>query len=170
MNPFAILAVVLLAAAGVQTVRLSSAHADVAEVRAQLSAERMKHAIEREDATEAALMQAEDYRAQEQDWRAAIEGARHEADTIRLDADRRVAAVAADRDRLRQSIADYAAGRRSAEGAAASCDERATKLGLVLDDALRTSAALADGAERVAADARLLLRSWPVERVRLGQQ
>jgi len=152
-------------AVGVQTVRLASAQAEAATARQELATERMKIAIEREDAAEQRAEDEAAYRRSEDAWMRSIQEARDDADRERMDAARRAAAVAAERDRLRKSIADYADGRRTAEGAAATCDERAAKLGIVLDDALRTSAALADGAERAAADARVLFYGWPIQPV-----
>ncbi len=168
MSLYAIGAAVLAGALafGVQTVRLSASKAETATARQELATERMRIAIEREDAAEQRAEDEAEYRRSENAWQRAVQEARDDADRERMDGARRAAAVAAERDRLRKSIADYADGRRTAEGAAATCDARAGALGLVLDDALRTAAALAEGAERAAADARVLFYGWPLDTVR----
>ena len=61
-----------------------------------------------------------------------------------------------------QQLSDFAAGSRAADAdSVAACRERATALGGVLGEALRTSAECAGAAEDLAGGVRALREAWP---------
>jgi cytochrome c556 len=66
----------------------------------------------------------------------------------------------AERDGMRDDIADYVAG--CAGDSLAACSERAAALGELLDRALQADARSAGAAEEHARDVRALLSAWPV--------
>lgn len=74
-----------------------------------------------------------------------------------------LAAVAADRDRLREQLATAAAGSvAAADDSVAACRDRAQALGRVLGDALRAHAECTAAAEDLAAGVRALRAAWPM--------
>lgn len=155
------LALVLGVASGVQTWRLHSertAHAEaVARYESRLGAaeRRAREAMTRNDALEEKLkVEAASNATNLETERKKVAAARSE-----------LAGVRVDNDRLRDSIARFAAGSREpAEDSVHACRERATELGVLLDAALRegeetlrVGGQSAVDAEGLAADVRALL-------------
>jgi len=106
--------------------------------------------------------EAQRVRALEEQWRLARQGADHERERERASNAARVAAVAADRDRLRDELARAAAGGvAEADDSVAACRDRAAAFGRVLGEALRAGAECAAAAEDLATSVRTLQRAWP---------
>lgn len=112
----------------------------------------------------AALQAAEDRtRAVEETNRLRRQGADDEQERERAATRAALAAVAADRDRLRQQLAAAATGGvQAADDSVAACRDRAEALGGVLADALRAHAECTAEAEDLAAGVRALRAAWPV--------
>ena len=115
--------------------------------------------------TRAALEESEKNRATEAGYLQAIEAQRIIYDALQK---KNAAALAgqrvalADAGKLRDQIAAFAANRGSStEDTAASASARAATLGLLLAEALRTSAESTGGAESSGDAVRTLLDSWP---------
>jgi Tfp pilus assembly protein FimV len=140
---------------GVQTVRLSGAKADTEKVRAQFA--------EHKATAEKTAREASDrYRQLERNYHERREEIQHErakeqqAQQVAMDR------LRADRNRLRNDIADYARGRGAAEDSVAACHRRAATLGELLEESLRVQEELAGAAESHSADVRALLK-WARE-------
>lgn len=143
----------LLAALGVQTLRLADARADLAEEQAgtakmlQAYADRARIAVEKLAAQKAA------HAAKQQEIVHAYTAERTKRLAAQSDA------RTADQ-RLREYIRDFAAGGSAGSGtdatACRSAGDRAATLGLLLEDALGVSRALAQGAEQHASEVRFL--------------
>lgn len=99
-------------------------------------------------------------REQESAWRRKVDDANRAAEQDRARHARIVAGLRADGERLRGAIAAFAAG--GADDSAAACRDRASTLGRLLDQALRTGAECAGGAEAASGDLRRVLGAWPV--------
>lgn len=140
--------------------------------RAQATAERNAHWQSVVDKLQNAHRAAVDEenastRSVEEQWRLARQGADHERERERAANAARVAAVAADRDRLRDELAGGASGGVSAaDDSVAACRERADAFGRVLGEVLRASAACAADAEDLATGVRTLQRAWPTGEVK----
>lgn len=145
----------LLGAFGIQTIRLADTEADLAEEIAahaktlQAYADRARSAVEK-----LAAQKAEHAAAQQE-----IVHAYAKERQARLASEARTAAAD---QRLREQIRAYAAGSCSGPGTDAdtgrSEGDRAATLGLLLEDALGLSGALAEGAEQHAGEVRFLKR------------
>ena len=108
----------------------------------------------------AALIYAETARDTEAAQAQRIADAQQARETEQARSRRAADRLRLERDGLRNAIANYAAGSDQDTGPA--CRERASALGTLLDDALRTAAACAAGAEQHASDVRALRGGWPV--------
>lgn len=101
----------------------------------------------------------------QEQWRAQRKGAQDALDRERKEwgtIGSRLAAVDADRGRLRDALAAYAAGGVSpADDSAAACRERAAALGDVLGEMVRGYAQCTAAAEDHAAGVRALQVAWP---------
>lgn len=113
-------------------------------------------------AAAAALAQSERHRLREAELARATQEIEHarQADQARHRA--ALAAVVADRDRLRNELASFAAGGGAAEDSLAACHGRAATLGELVADALQAQAECAAAGEAVGADLRAL-RRWAAE-------
>lgn len=148
---------VLVAAAvalviGGMALELASRAAQIEDGKAQLSNLRAQHA-------EQETQRERKARALEAKYQARTDEAAHALEKQRIDHARTAAGLRAERDRLRQQIADYAAG--PAADSVAACRDRADTLGRLLDQALRSSADRASDAEARASEVRALLDAWP---------
>lgn len=100
--------------------------------------------------------------ATEELWRMKLQGAQRAQEKERSANERMLAAVAADRNSLREQLANAAAGGVEASNdTVAACRERAAAFGRVLDDALQAHAVCTAAAEDNAAGVRTLLSGWP---------
>lgn len=144
----ALAAALALSVAGhaVQWWRLDSAQDEIAAVQAGM--------------VQAALIYAESARQIEQQHQQRISDAQQARETEQARSRRAADRLRTERDGLRDQIAAYATG--PGDDTAAACGERAATLGVLLDDALRTAAACAAGAEQHATDVRTLRGAWPV--------
>jgi uncharacterized iron-regulated membrane protein len=149
----------LLAVASVgaawQTWQLSGA-------RQALAQERLSRADERARLQAAALQAQAENQATTQALQAAIEDAQHAAAQDRARLVRAAAADRAERDRLRDDIAAYAAGGGLAtDDTLAACRARAAELGRAVEDGLRVQEDMAQAFGDLAVDYRTLYLSWP---------
>lgn len=154
--PLAIVAALgFAAAAGWQTVRLVSEQRDRAR-------EQRDYSVERAQAAAKALIASEGYRLEERRMERIAREAEH-AGKLESDRSARIAAgLRAERDGLRNDIAEFAAGRRAAEDTLAACRRDAAELGALLADALRREEDATRAAETHAGSTRTLLEAWPV--------
>gem|GEM_PF-6212188 len=118
-----------------------------------------REAAEREAKLAVALAHAENARRIETGWQQKVTEAQHGREADRARHARIERALRADRDRLRDDVAAYAAG--PADDSVAACRGRAETLGALLGDAVRTAAAAVEGAEQCSADLRAVLAGWP---------
>lgn len=108
-----------------------------------------------------ALSASEAYRREEQRLNSKV---KESEDALRktVDDNARIAAgLLADRNRLRKSIANYAAGSDAAADTVAACRRDAATLGDVLGDSLQREEEFAGAAETHGASIRALLAAWP---------
>jgi hypothetical protein len=139
----------------VQTYRVRIAKAETVEVRNAM-------AVERANATAAALKAQTEYRALEAQMQAIKEQAQHEYDAAQTRNATALAAARAGADKLRNQLAAYAAGSGEASSdSVAACGQRAAALGQLLAEALRLDAERAADAEDSADAVRALLAAWP---------
>ena len=132
-----------------------------AEVQGRWDAERVRlYAV--------AASAAADYRNRERELQARVETAEDRYARLQTEHARALVAqrdLLADRGRLRDEIAAYAAGSgRTAPDTVAAASERAATLGVLLAEALRADAESAAAAEGHADAVRALLNAWPSER------
>lgn len=160
---FQALAMALLVLTVILVAKLYAAHLDVERARSALSAERESRAQENKDRMQAALDDArETFRKGEIHARNQQEIAdAHAKQEKRRVA--RLAAAAADGERLRQQVTEFAAtcGGGEAKSLAAAlqhCRDRAATLGNLLGKADRLAEALAGAAEQHADEVRTLMR------------
>jgi hypothetical protein len=73
-----------------------------------------------------------------------------------------VAAAAESDGRVRRAISDFARGAGATQDTLATCRDEASRLGIVLGEALRAHAISTGAAEAEAGTARALLAAWPV--------
>jgi hypothetical protein len=126
--------------------RLDAAQDELKEVKAGIVAAALAYSeAARKTEQQHAERIAHAQRTREQE----VSRSRRAADLLRVE-----------RDGLRNEIAAFATG--PADDTGPACRERATALGALLDDALRTAAACAAGAEQHASDVRALQGAWPV--------
>ena len=160
---FQALAMALLVLTVILVAKLYAAKLDVERARSALSAERESRAQENKDRMQAALDDArETFRKGEIHARnqQEIADAHAEQEKRRV---ARLAAAAADGDRLRKQVTEYAAacGGGEADSPAAAlqhCRDRATTLGHLLGEADGLAEALAGAAEQHADEVRTLKR------------
>ena len=94
--------------------------------------------------------------------RMALQGATRGQELERKRTSNQLAAVAADRGRMRDALAAAASGGVEATGdTVAACRERASAFGRVLDETLQAGAQCAGDAEDLASGVRTLLTGWP---------
>lgn len=108
-----------------------------------------------------ALTTSEAYRREE---KRLVNKVKESEDALRktIDSNTLIAAsLLADRNRLRKSIANYAAGSDAAADTVATCRKEASTLGDVLGDALQREEGFAEAAETHSASTRALLAAWP---------
>ena len=127
--------------------RLDAAHDELAEVRAGI--------------VSAALAYSENARQIGEQHQQRVNDAQQARETELARSRRAADRLRTERDGLRLDIASYAAG--PSDDTPAACGQRAATLGALLDDALRTAAACAEGAEQHATDVRALRDGWPVK-------
>lgn len=126
----------------------------------QLHQAKAELAEERQTTLRVALTHAENARKTTAAWAGKVNRAQ-KAREAELQAVARLADdMRAERDRLRDDGAAYAAG--SADDTLAACRDRAATLWQLLDGALQASERSAGAAEAHAADVRALLGAWPV--------
>lgn len=141
-----------LVAVGVQTVRHQSALTQVERGRTELSELREKWTEQTLDATQQIRGLEAQLATQAQENQDAL---LKEREVVRSAA----AGFAAERQRVRDTIARFAAGSGlSPDVAAATCSDRATRLGRGLDETLRAEESLVGELEDQRADTRTLLR------------
>lgn len=146
--PFIIAALAVLL--GIQTLRLSSEARAHAETRAER--DRINAA-----ATRAALDASQAYRRLEQSQAEKAQELRHAHEDEKAALRRTAERLRRDLDGVRDALQSYAAGGGGTpEAAAPSGEDRARALGDVLGDGVRLAGALAEAAERHAAEARAL--------------
>lgn len=151
----AIALAVALLAVGVQTHRVKVAKQETAEVQKAWT-------LDRANATAAALVETEKYRALEALMQSAKEQAQHEYDAATTRNAGRLATARAGADKLRNQLAAYASNASSAApDSVASCDQRAAALGELLARALQSDAGHASAAESNGDAVRALLAAWP---------
>ena len=119
------------------------------------------------DARKAVEDEAAKVRSIEEQWRLQRRGADHERERERAVNAARLAAVAADRDRLRDQLTAAAAGGvAEADDTVAACRDRAAAFGRVLGDVLLGFGQCAADAEDLAAELRRVRGAWPTNEVR----
>lgn len=145
-----------------QTLQLASANVARAQAEKETEAAkrgRVEDAVKHERVSRE-TMQA--YRELESALTATIRKAEHAQAVEKAESERVAAGLRAERDRLRDDIAAFAAGGRSpTEDTLAACRERAAALGALLEDGLQVQIDLAAAASTHAADVRALRASWP---------
>lgn len=100
--------------------------------------------------------------AQAEAWRLQRKGAERAQELERAAARDALASINADRGRLRDELAAFAAGgRQAADDTVDACRARAAALGDVLDEALQAHAECTAESESLAAGVRTMQRSWP---------
>lgn len=151
----AAVAAALLLAVGVQSHRVKVAKQETAEVQKAWT-------LDRANATAAALVETEKYRALEALMQSAKEQAQHEYDAATTRNAGRLATARAGADKLRNQLAAYASNASSAApDSVAACDQRAAALGELLARALQSDAGHASAAESNGDAVRALLAAWP---------
>ena len=151
----AIVLAVALLAVGVQTHRVKIAKQATAEVQKAWT-------LDRAQATAAALVETERYRALETLMQSAKEQAQHEYDAATTRNAGRLATARAGADKLRNQLAAYASNASStAPDSVSACDQRAAALGELLARALQSDASHASAAESNGDAVRALLAAWP---------
>jgi len=148
--------VVLAVLLGLQTIRLSEAKKEKAEIAADFS-DAMKESAEK------AAEESEAYRAKEQALRASVATAQQEYNQKKAQDEAVFSTLRHDLDGLRNQINDYAAGGSAATNPPTADSERAATLGVLLAEALQSDAECARSAEDHANGIRSLLAAWPSE-------
>jgi len=151
----AAVAIVALAANTVRVVLERNA------ARAETAAVKFEFAHHREVAALAAADAERAYRRQEAQWTRQHEDARRQHEVELQAQARRVAAAAADGQRLRHQLAAFAAGGDAARDSVDACRRRAATLGQLLAEADGLAGEFAAAAEQHAGEVRLLRDAWP---------
>ena len=129
--------------------------------RATLAQVQVEFAQHRATAAAAAAAAEQAHRQQETRWRAQAAEARKKHETALQEQARVADRARVDGERLRDTIAGFAAGGEIARDTLDAARRRAATLGDLLADADRLAGELAKAAERHAAEVRLLRDAWP---------
>lgn len=151
--PRVIVAAAIALLIGGMALEISDRGARIESAKAELAQVRQQHA--EQDA--ARQHKARELEAQ---YQQRTDEAAHALEEQRRAHARTAAGLRAERDRLRDQIAAYAAGGADPDSLA-SCRHRADTLGDLLDQALRAAEDRTRDAEDRAAEVRTLLEAWP---------